>query len=113
MVPGVNSVKDRVVTLLEKAAIAGLNGETEKAMIALNEIGLIGVAGVQRAITRGEGWPPLAESTLAARRRRGVRRTHPLIDTGQLRQHVVYVIRKKPGHFTGTDVSYMSRIKHA
>lgn len=112
MVPGIRSVQSRAVRLLEDAAIAGLNGEKEKSMQILNQLGLIGVAAVQRAITRGEGWPPLAASTLAARRRRGVKRTHPLIDTGQLRQHVQYVIRRKARHFALTDIEYMRNIKH-
>jgi hypothetical protein len=112
MVPGIKSVQTRATRMLEQAAIAGLSGESRRSMQILNELGLIGVAAVQRAITRGEGWPPLAPSTLAARRRRGVRRTHPLIDTGQLRQHVTYVIRRKARRFTfPDDNTFLQRVK--
>ncbi|MNT50592.1 hypothetical protein D3C72_1875180 [compost metagenome] len=39
--------------------------------------------------------PELAESTLEARRQRGVTRENTLVDTGQLRNSVTYVIRNK------------------
>lgn len=100
MIPGIVLVQSRVVTLLRQAAIASLEGDKEKYMQILNQLGLVGVGGIQRAITRGEGWPPLSPVTLAARRARGVRRTRPLIDTGQLRQHVQYVIRRRQQRFS-------------
>ena len=98
MVPGIRSVKERAVEMLKRAALLGLQGKSEDAMNVLQSLGQIGVTAVQKAITVGAGWPPLAESTLEARLRRGVKRTHPLIDTGQLRQHVTYVIRRKAFH---------------
>ena len=111
MVPGVMSIKAQAIKLLEQAAIAGLQGNQSQAVIILNQLGLIGVSAVQRAITRGEGWQPLSPRTLAARRRRGVTRTHPLIDTGSLRQHVEYVIRTRPVTFTMVDSPYISNLK--
>lgn len=104
MVPGVNDVKGRAVELLKRAALAGLEGKQNQSMRLLNQLGAIGVSAIQRRITMGEGWPPLAPRTLAERRARGVRRTHPLIDTGQLRAHVTYVIRKKGLHVTLTKI---------
>lgn len=103
MVPGVMSVKGRCESMLQQAALAALEGDRPKYLRILNQIGMIGVNAVQAAITRGEGWPPLAESTLAARRRRGVKRTHPLLDTGQLRQHVQFVVRRKQRRFMSFD----------
>lgn len=114
MVPGIKSIQSRALKLLEQAATAALSGEQEKSTIILNQLGLIGVAAVQRAITVGEGWPPLSERTLAARRARGVQRTHPLIDTGQLRQHVEYVIREKSGkNYSVAGTEYLTNMKRA
>jgi hypothetical protein len=39
--------------------------------------------------------PKLADSTLEARRRRGVTRENTLVDTAQLRNSVTHVIRSK------------------
>jgi hypothetical protein len=36
--------------------------------------------------------PPLKPGTLAARRRRGLKRTNTLVDTGQMRNAVTYVV---------------------
>lgn len=112
MVPGINSIKDKAAKMLEQAALAAMRGEPAKGTIILNQLGLVAVAAVQRAITVGAGWPPLSERTLAARRARGVRRTHPLIDTGQLRQHVEYVIRKRQKNYNAiTGMEYLSNFK--
>lgn len=108
MIPGINAVRNRAIKLLEKAALAALEGDAEKSRIILNQLGLLGVAAVQRAITVGAGWPALSPRTLAARRARGVTRTHPLIDTGQLRQHVEYVIRRNSRRRSLTGVEYWS-----
>lgn len=110
MVPGVIAVRSQAEFLLQKAALAGLQGEKDKAMVYLNQLGLVAVGSVQRAITRGEGWPPLSPYTLAMRRARGVRRTHPLIDTGQLRQHVQYVIRRKQSHISISSIQAQQSI---
>ena len=63
-------------------------------LTAKNKAGLIAQNSVKATITAGEGFAPLAESTLAARKRRGVSRTKPLIDTGSLLNSITYVIRK-------------------
>ena len=46
--------------------------------------------------------PELSERTLAARKRRGVTRTDTLVDTGQFRNSITYVVvnnneREEPG----------------
>jgi hypothetical protein len=50
---------------------------------------------VRAFITAGQGFAPLAAATLAARRRKGRTGTKPLIDTGQLRRAITYVLRRK------------------
>lgn len=94
LVPGVQSVEKQVAKQLQKGAVAALDGskdDVEKAFIAA---GLVAQNGVRREINDGT-FAPLAEATLAARRRRGRTGTKPLIDTGQLRNSITYALRKK------------------
>lgn len=116
--PGVESVKDKIIKGLEaagKAAFAGNAVEVDKALI---RVGLIAQAAVRNKITDGP-FLPLAPATIAARLRRGHpgQQAHsiygkgaiasdihaaatgmrPLVDTGQLRAAINFVIRKVKG----------------
>lgn len=64
---------------------------------ANNKAGLVAQAAVKNTLRAGEGFPPLADATLAARKRAGFTGTKPLIWTGQLLNSVTYVIRKRNG----------------
>lgn len=119
LIPGIESVRPRIERHLMAAAKVGLTGKTARAdsMKYLNAAGMTAVNGVRAYMTRGVP-PPLADSTL--RRRAGRRKgsghrinkgsaaelkaraagaepsmasVKPLIDTGQLRAAVTYVIR--------------------
>lgn len=112
LVPGIQDVQTEVAERLGKGAKAALSGSMSGAEAALNAAGLIGQRGVRAKITDGP-FVPLAESTLRARARRGRKgaakelasraagnqpdnaNAKPLIDTGQYRQSITYVIRKK------------------
>ena len=92
--PGIAHSQESINNHLQKAAKAAMDGDSEKVDVELNATGLIAQAGARNEITNGD-LAPLAESTLAARRRRGRTVTKPLIDTGQLRNSITYVIREK------------------
>lgn len=92
--PGIARVQESINGHLEKAAKAAMDVNQEKVDVELNATGLIAQAGARNEITNGD-LAPLATSTLAARRRRGRTGDKPLIDTGQLRNSITYVIRKK------------------
>jgi hypothetical protein len=62
--------------------------------IAQNKAGLIAESSVRKKINEGP-FEPLAPKTLQERKRRGRTGEKPLIDTGQLRNSVTYVIRPK------------------
>lgn len=94
MHPGVEACKEKVVKQFEKGAKAALTGDTGAIDKALNTAGLMAQASIRNVINSGPP-PALAESTLAARRRRGRTGTVPLVDTGQLRNSINYVLRKK------------------
>lgn len=93
--PGVAKVSDKCADVIGRGAADALTEMNPSAVLtAKNKAGLIAQNSVKATITAGEGFAPLAESTLAARKRRGVSRTKPLIDTGSLRNSITYVIRK-------------------
>ncbi|MFA9439407.1 hypothetical protein ACDA63_07200 [Uliginosibacterium sp. sgz301328] len=94
LVPGVASESDRITSQLKKASQAQLDGNDAQATQALNRAGLIGQSGARKKINDGP-FVPLKPTTLAARRARGREGDKPLIDTGQLRNSLTYVIRDK------------------
>jgi len=94
MRPGMNSIKGKVAKVLGGAAKAAMDSNTDAIDQGLNKAGLLAQNSIRKVINDGVD-PPLAESTLAARRRRGRTGTKPLIDTAQLRNSISYVIRNK------------------
>lgn len=93
MQPGIASAKERIVSTLLAGAKANIAGNTEAIENALHKTGLIAQAQIRSKINEGIA-PELAPRTLAARRARGRTGTKPLIDTGQLRNSINYVIRE-------------------
>ncbi|KAA2237675.1 hypothetical protein [Salinarimonas soli] len=94
LVPGVASVEDRIVAEYRAAAKKTIQGDTEALGQAEHRVGLIAQNAVRAKITEGP-FAPLAPQTLARRRARGRTGERPLIDTGQLRMAVTYVIRPR------------------
>lgn len=94
--PGVDRAKDVIVSGLEKAGNAALDGKVDAVLRHLHGVGLRAQAAVRRAITVGPH-KPLAPATIARRRARGRKGTKPLIDTAQLRNAINYVLRKLTG----------------
>jgi hypothetical protein len=112
LVPGVKSAQKAIAHQLGKGAAAALDGAAGRVDKALHAAGLAAQNAVRARLTDGP-FAPLADATLRARARRGRKgaaealkrraqgetpnnaQAKPLIDTGQLRQAVTYVIRKK------------------
>lgn len=85
----VDDNKEKIATMCERAAKNLANGGSAEQ--GMKELGAFGVKLVQDKIRNGS-FAPLAESTIKAKKS-----DKPLIDTGQMRQSVHYVIRKKGG----------------
>jgi hypothetical protein len=96
LIPGVENAEPRTVPKLAAAARLALTGDFPGAEKKLNEAGIIAQNEVRAVINAGVP-PPLAESTLRARRARGRTGDVPLVDTGELRNSITYVIRKATG----------------
>lgn len=92
--PGVQDARPKFEPQLQKGVEAALDGDLEKVNRSLNRAGLVAQNSVRAKINSNIP-PKLADSTLAARRRRGVTRENTLVDTGQYRNAITYVIRKK------------------
>lgn len=91
---GIATAQTPIEDGLKRAADAAFEGRPEGVRRELNVVGLKAQAAVRKKITDGP-FDALAPRTLAARRARGRTGTKPLIDTGQLRSAVSYVIREK------------------
>lgn len=113
MVPGMDSVKDtaanRLLTVAKSVLRFGSRTSVEQGW---HSVGLLVQAGIRRYINQGIA-PPLSEYTLQERARRGrkgakqelanraaglapsTQLAKPLIDTGQLRNAITYVIRNR------------------
>lgn len=95
--PGVKSVEEKTTARLSKTAETALSsGDPTLVIKGLMAVGLTAQSGVRGYITTN-AFLPLAPATLAARRRRGRTGEKPLIDTGQLRAAVNFVIRPRGG----------------
>lgn len=112
LVPGVRSVDSQTLPELKEAAHAVLSGETSQAERHLNRAGILAAGGVKKFID-ASGFTPLADSTVAARARRGrkgalqqlerrrageapsTEGAKPLVDTGNYRNAITYVVRDK------------------
>jgi len=92
--PGVRSVSAQVSARYGAAAKAAMNGDLSKIDQAHDVVGLMASSAVKRQILDGD-LQPLSEATLARRRARGRTGANPLIDTGQYRNSITYVVRAK------------------
>ncbi|MCU4333803.1 hypothetical protein [Acinetobacter pittii] len=111
LVPGVEDVQDEVGDKLVKAVDAALEGNSPKMMKLLESAGTTAMNSVRMYFVNGE-FAPLSLATIRARARRGRKGAkqylkqletgpaetglvRPLIDTGELRKSVTYIIMKK------------------
>lgn len=90
--PGIATVQGEINKRFETCARDALAGKTVNVTRTLTIVGLIAQNAVKAKITEGP-FIPLAPATLAARRRKGRTGERPLIDTGQMRNAVTFVIR--------------------
>jgi hypothetical protein len=90
--PGIADARADIEVHMKKAGQMALAGKMDEISQELEKVGLIAQVSVQRKITEGP-FEPLAPATLAARRARGRTGTNPLLDTGQLRRAISYIVR--------------------
>lgn len=92
MGPGVKAVQSQIEDALSAGAKAAFL-DTSAINKSLNKTGLIAQSSIKKTIVAGSGFAPLKQSTLAARKRRGLTRTKPLIDTASLLNSISYAVK--------------------
>lgn len=116
LAPGVESAKGAIVTQMKNAGTAAMDGKPAGIEKALNAAGLAAQNGARAAITDGDFEPLTPAAAISRMRRRSstwarykaaspeqksdmieaeLSGAKPLIDSGQLRSSIAYVIRKK------------------
>lgn len=93
LVPGVQAVEARVSKMFYKGGQAALGGDIDAAEKALIAAGQVAADSVRKTIIDVIP-PPLQKSTLAARRRRGHKGTTPLLETGEYKNNITFVVRE-------------------
>ena len=94
LIPGIESIEPQIAKRYRDGARAVLDGKATSLDPTHVAVGLEAVSAVQRKIDVGP-FTPLADATLAERRRRGRTGEKPLIDTGAYRRAQNFVIRPK------------------
>ncbi len=112
LVPGVAAAQPKTLPQLQKGVEAALDGDLEAVQRRLSSAGMVAQNSVRARINSGIS-PALSEATLRERARRGRKGAKeelerraagekpgtdlakPLVDTGQLRNAITYVIRKR------------------
>ena len=114
--PGIDAVRDKIADALKTAGSEVLTGNAGAVERGFAKAGLVAVSSVQAKITDGP-FAPLSQRTIEARARRGRKGARqflklqaqgtpddilqsaglvaPLVDTGQLRRAITFVIRDK------------------
>ena len=98
LLPGIESVRDAIAAQLKKAVPLAIAGDRGAVQRALDTVGLIASSAVQRKITDGP-FAPLSARTLRRRKARNFKGEKPLIESGQLRRSVTYIVREKGPHY--------------
>ena len=111
LLPSVADSLEKYEPHLKKAALAALDGQNKKVYEQLNSAGIIASQAAKAMIDAG-AFAPLAIATLKARARRGRKgaaieiasraagnapnssNARPLIDTGQMRNAITYIVRE-------------------
>lgn len=94
--PAMRSIQKEAIAMLRKIAGFALDGKPELVQKGFHALGILAQNALRKRITDGP-FEPLSPRTIAARRAKGRTGTKPLIDSGQLRRALTYVIRKIGG----------------
>lgn len=94
LVPGVRKAQAETIPLLKSAAQSILAGDSSAANRDLNQAGFLAANTVKMYI-RDACFVPLSPVTISKRLRKGRTGDAPLIDTGEYRDSITYVVRDK------------------
>ena len=91
--PALEDDQERLTSMMQRMVLLALSGDLEEATDQLKRIGMRG-QNVSRAwfTNPKNGWPPNSPAVQRAKRKKGSTNPRPLIDTGELRKSIIYVI---------------------
>lgn len=95
LIPGSKKAMPEVIKTYRIGAKLLIDGDASGLEKAHMAVGLKVQSAVKQWITDSGHFAPLAPATLAGRRARGRKGEKPLIDTGQYRNSITFVIRQK------------------
>lgn len=87
--PGISKAQDKIVGYLKEAGVKGLDGNANAVKTSLNRVGLTAQNSIRSMFTDND-WQELDARTVARKES-----DRPLIDTGQLRKSISYVVRDR------------------
>lgn len=94
LIPGIEKAQEKIAYHLGSAALAAVLGDSASVEASLAKAGRVAVSSIQNEITDGT-FAPLADRTIKARLRRGRTSTRPLVDSGQFRRAITYVVARR------------------
>lgn len=94
--PALREDSERLSSMLGKAFVYALQGKFEFASEQLKKTGMRGQKIARAWFTNPKNnWPPNAPSVVRAKLKKGSTNPRPLIDTGELRRSITYVINER------------------
>lgn len=94
--PALREDSERLSSMLGKAFVYALQGKFEFASEQLKKTGMRGQNVTRAWFTNPKNnWPPNAPSVVRAKLKKGSTNPRPLIDTGELRRSITYVIYER------------------
>lgn len=96
--PAIADDKERLGSMLKKMMTLAMEGKYEEATQQLKRVGMRG-QNISRAwfTNPKNNWPPNSSAVEKAKRKKGATEPKPLIDTGELRKSITYVLVSKGG----------------
>lgn len=89
---GIQNAQDAITAEMKNAAKKGLSKGGAAVTQYFERVGIIASNSVKRAINDNEGIEPPSEATLRSRKAAGFKGTKALIETGQMRNAITYVV---------------------
>lgn len=96
LVPGIRNVEKEIANEFKLAAQKAFK-DPSAVFKHYTRAGIIASNSVKKVITNQEGFEPLAESTVAARKASGAKGEKALLRTGQYRNAITYVVGETTG----------------
>lgn len=94
--PAIQDDKDRLTSMLKKAAKLVIDGKEDEALKQLKMVGMRGQNVSKNWFTSEKNnWPPNSPSVKREKEKKGSTNPRPLIDTGELRNSITYLIKSE------------------